>query len=153
MQQIHTKGDNGNNYLTRIYGCKNNIKYDQQLYHRWCTADHSQINTTDHIKDLKLTCLIMCRTDNSNDKSQKNTKKYSKKSNDDGIFQTGQNELPAIVVQKVKLKLFNKTQNFHPFQNYRFRNPENIPGYPEPDHSLLNPATNICFSAYPFRIL
>jgi hypothetical protein len=95
----------------------------------------------------------MCRTDNSNDKSQKNTKKYSKKSNDDGIFQTGQNELPAIVVQKVKLKLFNKTQNFHPFQNYRFRNPENIPGYPEPDHSLLNPATNICFSAYPFRIL
>lgn len=153
MQQIHTKGDNGNNYLTRIYGCKNNIKYDQQLYHRWGATDHSQINTTDHIKDLKLTCLIMCRTDNSNDKSQKNTKKYSKKSNDDGIFQTGQNELPAIVVQKVKLKLFNKTQNFHPFQNYRFRNPENIPGYPEPDHSLLNPATNICFSAYPFRIL
>ena len=79
MQQIHTKGDNGNNYLTRIYGCKNNIKYDQQLYHRWGATDHSQINTTDHIKDLKLTCLIMCRTDNSNDKSQKIPRSTAKK--------------------------------------------------------------------------
>ena len=119
-------------------GSLSNIVNDQQLYHGWCSTDHSQVNSADHIKDLKFPRLIMCGTDNGNQKSQKNAKQHRKECNNDGVFQTGYNKLPAAVVQKIKLKLFNKTQNFHPFQNYRFRNPEKSPGYPEPACNFCN---------------